>query len=307
MRFSTRQSGHFVGPAIAISIALLLSGCQSGGTAVSSYNGNQFADAIASSQKNFNPAMHDRDAPGSRKSKAVSADKVPVPGIHADGDQTLVQVAALDPNAADAADVQTETLNVEIPTDDGPTLVAALRSEPLTTLPGVGDPFAQVTGEQALPSTRPDAGPSKREINGADMPLLAADTSNGAYERRAKYASIIRKHAQAHGVPVKLAMAVVQIESMYRPGAVGSSGEIGLMQILPRTARYIGYTGSMKALHDPETNISYGMKYLGKAHRLGGGSTCGTILKYNAGHGAKKMNSVSREYCRRVSHILQET
>ena len=41
------------------------------------------------------------------------------------------------------------------------------------------------------------------------------------------------------------------------------------------------------------------MKYLGKAYRLGGRSTCGAILKYNAGHGAKRMNPISRKYCQR--------
>ncbi|MBO1545291.1 lytic transglycosylase domain-containing protein, partial [Brucella melitensis] len=43
-------------------------------------------------------------------------------------------------------------------------------------------------------------------------------------------------------------------------------------------------------LSSPATNIQFGMKYLAMAQKLGGGSTCGTILKYNAGHGAKRMN-----------------
>ena len=83
-------------------------------------------------------------------------------------------------------------------------------------------------------------------------------------------------------------------------------GEVGLMQIKPSTARLMGYTGSVSDLFDPETNIKYGMKYLAKAHRLGGGTTCGTILKYNAGHGAKRMNPVSRDYCKKVKRQLAE-
>jgi soluble lytic murein transglycosylase-like protein len=35
-----------------------------------------------------------------------------------------------------------------------------------------------------------------------------------------------------------------------------------------------------------------------------GGTTCGTILRYNAGHGAKRMNPISARYCRRVRAIL---
>ncbi|WP_198008636.1 lytic transglycosylase domain-containing protein [Ahrensia sp. R2A130] len=122
--------------------------------------------------------------------------------------------------------------------------------------------------------------------------------------RYSKYSSIIRRHAKANGIPYRLAKAVVQVESNFKAKARGAAGEIGLMQIMPTTARYIGYKGKMGALYNPETNIKYGMKYLGKAHRLGGGSTCGTILKYNAGHGAKKMNKISRKYCARVKGIL---
>ena len=101
-------------------------------------------------------------------------------------------------------------------------------------------------------------------------------------------------------------MAVVQIESNYRPEARGRAGEIGVMQLLPNTARYIGYDGKMKNLYHPDTNIEYGMKYLAKAYKLGGKSTCGTILKYNAGHGAKRMNETSRKYCARVQKIMNQ-
>ncbi len=122
--------------------------------------------------------------------------------------------------------------------------------------------------------------------------------------RKAKYKPIIAKHARANGVPLRLAMAVVEVESTFKPNARGGAGEVGLMQILPRTARGIGYKGPMKALYNPDTNIRYGMKYLGKAYKLGGGTSCGAILKYNAGHYAKKMNPISREYCRRVARIM---
>ena len=49
------------------------------------------------------------------------------------------------------------------------------------------------------------------------------------------------------------------------------------------------------------------MKYLGKAYRLGGRKTCGAILKYNAGHYAKRMNPISRKYCARVARIMRRT
>lgn len=123
---------------------------------------------------------------------------------------------------------------------------------------------------------------------------------SGAKVAKSNYSTIITHYASTYGVPVPLAHAVVKVESNFRPDARGRAGEIGLMQIKPSTARMMGYSGSVKELYHPETNIKYGMKYLAKAHQLGGGSTCGTILKYNAGHGAKRMNRVSAAYCAKV-------
>ncbi|MEO9338137.1 transglycosylase SLT domain-containing protein [Mesorhizobium sp. SB112] len=119
-----------------------------------------------------------------------------------------------------------------------------------------------------------------------------------------KYGTIVQRYAAAYGVPVSLAHAVIRVESNYRPDARGSAGEIGLMQIKHATARMMGYSGSAKALYDPETNIKYGMKYLGMARNLSDGSTCGTILKYNAGHAATRNNPVSTAYCGKVKQLL---
>lgn len=131
----------------------------------------------------------------------------------------------------------------------------------------------------------------------AENPLTEAVQS-------ASYSSLIQTYAKTYGVPVDLAHAVVRVESNFNAKARGSAGEIGLMQIKPATARMMGYRGTAKGLYDPETNIKFGMKYLAMAHDLGGGTTCGTILKYNAGHGAKRMNPVSKRYCGKVQSII---
>ncbi|MEM8649539.1 MAG: transglycosylase SLT domain-containing protein [Pseudomonadota bacterium] len=132
----------------------------------------------------------------------------------------------------------------------------------------------------------------------------SGNTSSRKASAKGKYGNLIAKYASQHGVPYALARAVVQVESTFRPNVTGAAGEIGLMQIRLATARGMGYRGSAKGLYDPATNLYWGMKYLGKAHRLAGGSTCGTILKYNAGHGAKRMNPISQRYCNRVAKIL---
>lgn len=117
---------------------------------------------------------------------------------------------------------------------------------------------------------------------------------------KSPYDKIIARYARSYGVPVSLAHAVIRVESNYRPKIRGSAGEIGLMQIKLQTARGMGYRGSARGLYNPATNIRYGMAYLGAARKLGGKSVCGTILKYNAGHYAKRMNPISSRYCSKV-------
>jgi len=140
------------------------------------------------------------------------------------------------------------------------------------------------------------------------IPLKTVDRQSGYampdFSASVPYAALINKYAAEYDVPVALAQAVVRVESNFNPKARGSAGEIGLMQIKPATARMMGYSGTRKGLFDPETNIKYGMKYLAAAHQLGGGQTCNTILKYNAGHAATRMNPVSKTYCGKVLAML---
>lgn len=118
------------------------------------------------------------------------------------------------------------------------------------------------------------------------------------------YTDIIRQHALNNNVPVDLAHAVIRAESNYNKNALGRAGEIGLMQIKLSTARGLGYHGTAKGLYEPNTNIEYGMKYLGKATALGEGDTCTTLLKYNAGHNAKKMNNATTRYCSKIKSFM---
>ncbi len=132
----------------------------------------------------------------------------------------------------------------------------------------------------------------------------SGSTTSGVKAAKGGLPAIVTRYAKEYGVPVALAHAVVTVESNFRPHVTGRAGEIGLMQIKPATARMMGYSGSAKGLYDPETNIKYGMKYLAKAHELGGGDTCGTILRYNAGHAARRMNKISAAYCSKVKRVI---
>jgi len=150
--------------------------------------------------------------------------------------------------------------------------------------------------------------PKKRKV--AAKRKNGSTTANKSVKRTARrdaYKALIRAAAKKYGVPVHLAHAVVQVESNFNPKARGGAGEVGLMQIKPATARGMGYRGSVKALYDPKTNLEWGMRYLAGAHKRASGDTCGTILRYNAGHYAKRMNPISRRYCQKVKRILAST
>lgn len=134
--------------------------------------------------------------------------------------------------------------------------------------------------------------------------LLKSNVTRVAAADRSNFDDLIRTHAAANNVPLSLAHAVITVESNYKPNMTGSVGEIGLMQVRLQTARGMGYKGSAKALYDPATNIRYGMLYLGQARKLAGGDLCGTILKYNGGHGATRMSKGPLRYCGKVQQIM---
>lgn len=116
--------------------------------------------------------------------------------------------------------------------------------------------------------------------------------------------TIVDREARSNGVPVALARAVVRIESNWNPRLTGGAGEVGLMQIKHPTAKGIGYRGSRAALYDPATNVKWGMRYLAGAYRLAGGDTCGTVMRYQGGYGARRMSNAARVYCSKARTIM---
>ena len=120
------------------------------------------------------------------------------------------------------------------------------------------------------------------------------------FPSRPLYLEVVRRESVSHGLPPAVADAVVRIESGYNPAAVGTVGEVGLMQVRPATAAMLGFKGTHAELADPATNIRYGVAYLAKAWRLAGGDLCRALMKYRAGHGEESMSPLSAEYCRRA-------
>jgi len=140
--------------------------------------------------------------------------------------------------------------------------------------------------------------PELRSIETSD--ILDVDARSGGLKDRSTYLPAIAHEAAANGIPPALVDAVVRIESRYDPAAVGSVGEIGLMQVRPKTAALLGFQGTSADLAQPQTNLRYGVGYLAQAWRLASGDLCRTLMKYRAGHGSETMSALSAEYCRRA-------
>ena len=99
-----------------------------------------------------------------------------------------------------------------------------------------------------------------------------------------EYDALVAKHAAANAVPEALVHRVIVRESRYRPGLVGRGGTIGLMQIKLATARSLGYTGTAEGLRDPETNLTYAVKYLAGAYRAANGNHNRAVAYYAGGY-----------------------
>jgi soluble lytic murein transglycosylase-like protein len=94
---------------------------------------------------------------------------------------------------------------------------------------------------------------------------------------------LINQYADLYDVPRSLVHRVVLRESRHRPNA-RNRPYYGLMQMLPATARGMGYRGSAQGLLDAETNLKYGVKYLRGAWLLADGSEATAVKWYAKGY-----------------------
>jgi hypothetical protein len=101
--------------------------------------------------------------------------------------------------------------------------------------------------------------------------------------RGSAYSSMVAQQAAANGVPVSLVHRVIMRESRYNPRAV-SKGNYGIMQIRLGTARAMGYRGSAAGLLDPNTNMTYAVRYLAGAYRAAGGNESRAVALYASGY-----------------------
>ena len=118
------------------------------------------------------------------------------------------------------------------------------------------------------------------------------------------YGEIISSMSEAHGVDPMLVRALIEVESNYKARAKSHRGAMGLMQLMPATAREY----QVRNPYDPKSNIAGGVKHLKSLiDRLGGVDLA--LAAYNAGEGAvKKFNGIppyreTRKYVRKILSI----
>lgn len=112
---------------------------------------------------------------------------------------------------------------------------------------------------------------------------------------KSRFASAARRA----GVPVRIALAVIAVESRGNCRAVGRRGELGPLQIKPRTARGLGYRGSNAALRSCGAGLYWGMKHLAISYRK-----CGSAVLHNKGlAGSCRATGYSRKVMQLASRV----
>lgn len=110
---------------------------------------------------------------------------------------------------------------------------------------------------------------------------LVSSPSKDASTAPQEIQEVINSAAQKYGVDSKLITAIIQQESSFRANAVSKSGAMGLMQLMPGTARSLGVTDPF----DITQNIEGGTKYISQLLDKYNGNTAVALAAYNAGPG----------------------
>lgn len=169
--------------------------------------------------------------------------------------------------------------------------------------------FAPPVGAPSGPAFGPDGRHDSAPRPAPELPAAGPDARAGEVLHLAAYAHLV-DHVQQragwsdarsgelaalliheglhHGVDPWLLAAVIEVESGFRVDAVGSAGEIGLMQILPGTARRVAHTlgiagFSEDALFEPELNVRLGAALLGDLLARHRGDPVAALTAYNTG------------------------
>ena len=137
----------------------------------------------------------------------------------------------------------------------------------------------------------------------------AGDSLRQMVKRRSRFSPLIAQVARDQQLRPELLHAVVRVESAYNHKAVSSKGAVGLMQLMPATARRYG----VKNAEDPRQNLSGGARYLRYLLGLFGNDLSLALAAYNAGENAVIENGrrippypETQAYVRKVLNFYQQ-
>jgi hypothetical protein len=158
----------------------------------------------------------------------------------------------------------------------------------------------EVTCDRSLVDRiEPDEVPHPDDAVAAAEPPLPSSTLDSV-----PYAQLIENLATTHGVDPYLVKALIKVESNYRPRARSPKGAMGLMQIMPATARQYSVSNPF----DPKSNIEAGIKHLKSL--LSRFDVSVALAAYNAGEGAvRKFGGIppyreTRNYVQKVLSLI---
>lgn len=120
--------------------------------------------------------------------------------------------------------------------------------------------------------------------------------------------SIFQKAADTYHISLNLLKAVAKAESDFDANCTSSSGAMGIMQLMPETAKELGVTNA----YDPEENIMAGAKYLSENLSIYNNDISLSLAAYNAGRGAvKKYDGIppyteTQNYVKKILGYLED-
>ena len=158
-------------------------------------------------------------------------------------------------------------------------LALAFATALLTPLPARAQIYAwrDVNGTLVLSDRKLNDGAMTYSV--PDAPSIRATTPLADASVRDQFEPLIREHAAKQALRMDLVRAVIQVESGYNPRARSPKGAMGLMQLMPATARQLG----VRDAFDPAENIRGGTAYLRKLIDRYDGNEELALAAYNAG------------------------